>query len=181
MTLFGQEHIDRYVATDGKEGHDWEGTQTLILTTTGRRSGEPRPQALIYGKHGDDYLVVASKGGSPRRPAWIHNLRAHPDTTIQVGRRVIPVHARVVDSDDERLSKMVGTQRHQGVVARVEPLPASHSLDDTLDAQPGRERQPSQRQERCIGQIEQDTAEAAGLQHEIQRFQRTLDRFVWSG
>ena len=54
MPLYGQEHIDRYVATDGREGHDWQGTQTLILTTTGRRSGQPRPHALIYGRHGDD-------------------------------------------------------------------------------------------------------------------------------
>ena len=54
MTLFGQEHIDRYVATDGRDGHDWQGTQTLILTTTGRRSGQARPRALIYGRHGDD-------------------------------------------------------------------------------------------------------------------------------
>ena len=84
MTLFGQEHVDRYVATDGEEGHDWQGTQTLILTTTGRRSGEPRPQPLIYGQHGDDYLVVASKGGAPRHPAWYLNLDANPDVEIQV-------------------------------------------------------------------------------------------------
>ena len=67
MTLFGQEHVDRYVATDGEEGHDWQGTQTLILTTTGRRSGQRRPHPLIYGRHGDDYLVVASKG-APQHP-----------------------------------------------------------------------------------------------------------------
>jgi hypothetical protein len=52
--LFGQEHVDRYRATDGEEGHDWQGTQTLLLTTTGRRSGEPRTSPLIYAPHGDD-------------------------------------------------------------------------------------------------------------------------------
>ena len=57
MTLFGQEHVDRYLATDGEEGHDWQGTQTLILTTMGRRSGRQRQHPLIYGRHGDDYLV----------------------------------------------------------------------------------------------------------------------------
>ena len=50
MTLFGQEHIDRYLATDGEEGHDWQGTQTLILTTTGRRSGKQSSTPLIYGR-----------------------------------------------------------------------------------------------------------------------------------
>ena len=62
MPLFGQEHVDRYLATDGEEGHDWQGTQTLLLTTTGHRSGRQRQLPLIYGRHGDDYLVVASKG-----------------------------------------------------------------------------------------------------------------------
>jgi deazaflavin-dependent oxidoreductase (nitroreductase family) len=79
MALFGQEHIDRYVATDGEEGHDWQGTQTLILTTTGRRSGQQRVHPLIYGRHGDDYLVVASKGGAPQHPDWYLNLAAHPE------------------------------------------------------------------------------------------------------
>ena len=84
MTLFGQEHIDRYVATDGREGHDWQGTQTLILTTTGRHSGQPRTHALIYGRDGDDYLVVASKGGAPQHPAWYLNLEANPEVEVQV-------------------------------------------------------------------------------------------------
>jgi deazaflavin-dependent oxidoreductase (nitroreductase family) len=82
--LYGQEHIDRYRATDGQEGHDWQGTQTLILTTTGRRSGEPRDAALIYGRRGDDYLVVASKGGAPDPPAWYLNLKEHPEVDVQV-------------------------------------------------------------------------------------------------
>lgn len=85
MTLFGQEHVQRYLETDGEEGHDWrDGTSTLILTTTGRRSGEPRPTPLIYGKRGDDYLVVASKGGSDDPPAWYLNLQANPEVDVQV-------------------------------------------------------------------------------------------------
>jgi deazaflavin-dependent oxidoreductase (nitroreductase family) len=82
--LFGQEHVRRYVETDGAEGHEWQGTHTLILTTTGRRSGEARSTPLIYGRHGDDYLVVASKGGSPADPAWYRNLVEHPEVTVQV-------------------------------------------------------------------------------------------------
>jgi deazaflavin-dependent oxidoreductase (nitroreductase family) len=82
--LYGQEHVARYEATDGEEGHDWRGTQTLILTTTGRKSGAPRKAPLIYGEHGDDLLVVASKGGSPEPPAWYVNLQADPEVDVQV-------------------------------------------------------------------------------------------------
>jgi deazaflavin-dependent oxidoreductase (nitroreductase family) len=82
--LYGQEHVERYEATDGEQGHDWQGTQTLILTTRGRRSGEPRKTPLIYGELGDDLLVVASKGGSPEPPAWYRNLQADPDVDVQV-------------------------------------------------------------------------------------------------
>jgi len=92
--LFGQEHIDRYEATDGKEGHDWEGTKTLILTTTGRKSGEPRKAPLIYGEHDGDYLVVASKGGADEPPAWYVNLKADPSATIQVWGEKLAVTAR---------------------------------------------------------------------------------------
>ncbi len=82
--LFGKEHVDRYRATEGAEGHDWNGTTTLILTTSGRRSGEPRDSALIYRPHGDAYVVVASKGGAPDHPAWYKNLVAQPDVQVQV-------------------------------------------------------------------------------------------------
>ena len=84
MALYGQEHVDAYLATDGEEGHDWRGTQTLILTTTGRKSGKQRLTPLIYGRHGDDYLIVASKGGTPENPDWYHNLSANPEVEIQV-------------------------------------------------------------------------------------------------
>jgi deazaflavin-dependent oxidoreductase (nitroreductase family) len=98
MTLFGQEHVDRYVATGGEEGHDWQGAKTLILTTTGRRSGEQRPTPLIYGRHGDDYLIVASRGGAPEHPAWYLNLQANPDVEIQVKADRLPVHARTASA-----------------------------------------------------------------------------------
>jgi deazaflavin-dependent oxidoreductase (nitroreductase family) len=82
--LFGQEHVDRYRETDGEEGHVWKGTQTLLLTTTGRRSGERRTTPLIYAPHGDAYTVVASKGGSDDPPAWYLNLTDHPEVEVQV-------------------------------------------------------------------------------------------------
>ena len=82
--LYGQEHVDRYRATDGKEGHDWNGTTVLLLTTKGRRSGQERVNPLIYQRHGDDYVVVASKGGDPQSPDWYHNLVADPEVEVQV-------------------------------------------------------------------------------------------------
>jgi deazaflavin-dependent oxidoreductase (nitroreductase family) len=92
--LYGQEHIDRYEATDGQEGHDWQNTQTLILTTTGAKSGEERKAPLIYGEHDGTYLVVASKGGAPEPPAWYVNLKKDPNATIQVWGEKFPVTAR---------------------------------------------------------------------------------------
>ena len=94
MTLFGDEHVDRYRATDGEEGHDWRGTQTLLLTTTGRKSGETRTSPLIYGRHGDDYLVVASKGGHHAAPDWYANLQANPEVELQVKGETFKARAR---------------------------------------------------------------------------------------
>jgi deazaflavin-dependent oxidoreductase (nitroreductase family) len=93
--LFGREHVDRYVATNGEEGYIWrEGTEILILTTKGRKSGGLRSNALIFGRHGDDYLVVGSKGGSPAPPAWYVNLTANPEVQVQVKGDRFAAHAR---------------------------------------------------------------------------------------
>jgi deazaflavin-dependent oxidoreductase (nitroreductase family) len=99
--LFGQEHVDRYRATDGEEGHDWNGTQTLLLTTTGRKSGEQRTTPLIYGQSGDDYLIVASKGGADEPPAWYLNLQADPNAEIQVKADRFKVSARDANDDEK--------------------------------------------------------------------------------
>jgi deazaflavin-dependent oxidoreductase (nitroreductase family) len=98
--LFGQEHVDRYVATDGQEGHDWQGTQTLILTTVGSKSGQERVAPLIYGEHGDDYVIVASKGGAPDHPGWYKNLKADPDVTVQVWGDRFEAVARDADAEE---------------------------------------------------------------------------------
>ena len=94
MALYGPEHVERYRATGGEEGHDWQGTHTLLLTTTGRRSGEAQTTPLIYGRHGDDYLVVASKGGSDTPPSWYRNLQADPGVQVQVKDKRFAAHAR---------------------------------------------------------------------------------------
>ena len=78
--LFGDEHVRRYIETDGEEGYEWRnGTKILVLFTKGRKSGEERANALIMEPDGDDYLIVASKGGAPTPPAWFLNLEANPD------------------------------------------------------------------------------------------------------
>ncbi len=78
------EHARRYIATNGEDGHLWNGVPTLLLTTTGRRTGTSRTTPLIYGRDGDRYLVVASRGGAPRHPQWYENLTVDPNVQVQV-------------------------------------------------------------------------------------------------
>ena len=99
--LFGKEHVDRYRETDGEEGHDWQGTAVLILTTQGRRSGEPRPTPLIYQPYGDDYLIVASKGGADEPPAWYLNLEADPEVDVQIRGDRFKARARTAGSEEK--------------------------------------------------------------------------------
>ena len=79
-----QDHIDRYRASGGADGHIWQGVPTLLLTTMGRQSGEPVTTPLVYGRSCDSYLVVASRGGSEIHPHWYLNLRANPVVDLQV-------------------------------------------------------------------------------------------------
>ena len=99
--LFGQEHVERYVETDGAEGHDWQGTTVLILTTTGRRSGERRRTPLIYGQDGDAYLVVASNNGADEPPGWYRNLEADSEAEVQVKDDRFAAQARTADSAEQ--------------------------------------------------------------------------------
>ena|ERR1700754_3122183 len=99
--LFGDEHVQRYIETDGAEGHEWQDTTVLILTMTGRRTGERRSTPLIYQRHGDDFLVVASNGGSDQHPLWYLNLLAHPDAEIQVKGDRLPVRTRTATAEEK--------------------------------------------------------------------------------
>ena len=100
--LHGPKHVEAYLETDGDVGHDWKnGTSTLILTTKGRKSGEPRELPLIYGKSGDDYLIVASKGGADTPPAWYLNIEADPDVELQVWDDRFPAKARVATPEEK--------------------------------------------------------------------------------
>ncbi|MDW5592734.1 nitroreductase family deazaflavin-dependent oxidoreductase [Conexibacter stalactiti] len=102
--LFGKEHVERYEQTDGAEGHEWQGTTALILTTRGRRSGESRRTPLIYQRNGDDVLIVASRGGDPKPPAWYLNLEADPLVGVQIeGDRF---NARARDATDAERAEL---------------------------------------------------------------------------
>ena len=99
VPLFGQQHVDRYRETDGEEGHDWQGTTVLLLTTTGRNTGVKRTTPLIYQRHGDDYLVVASNGGADP-PSWFLNLQGDPNVAVQVKAEHHTVRARAATPEE---------------------------------------------------------------------------------
>ena len=113
-----QDHLRRYIESDGADGHYWDASlgggegmvPTLLLTTEGRRSGQPLTIPLIYGEADNGYCVIASKGGAPSHPAWFLNLEANPEVHIQVAADKYMARARIAEGEErERLWKqMVG-------------------------------------------------------------------------
>jgi deazaflavin-dependent oxidoreductase (nitroreductase family) len=106
-TLFGEEHVSRYLETDGEEGYIWrEGSPILLLTTTGRKSGTEYTTPLIFGEDGGSQVIVASQGGRPEHPDWYLNLEAHPEVGVQVKADTFRARARTAEGDErERLWK----------------------------------------------------------------------------
>ena len=101
-TLYGQEHVRRYRETDGEVGYIWNGAPTLLLTTRGRRTGQPTTTPLIFGRDGEDYVIVASQGGAPEHPGWYRNLLKHPEVELQVKGDRIRGLARTAAGGEER-------------------------------------------------------------------------------
>jgi deazaflavin-dependent oxidoreductase (nitroreductase family) len=101
------EHIELY-RSDPEKAQHWDSTPlggpgilpTLLLTTTGRKSGEPRALPLIYGETGDAYIVIASKGGMPTHPVWYLNLQANPECELMVGPKALRARARVAEGEE---------------------------------------------------------------------------------
>jgi deazaflavin-dependent oxidoreductase (nitroreductase family) len=135
-SLFGPEHVRRYRETGGEVGYIWRGAPTLLLTTTGRRSGESTTTPLIFGRDGDRYVLVASQGGAPEHPGWYRNLAKSPEVELQVLADRIRGHARTAEGEErERLWRLMAeiwppydryrtrTERRIPVVV-VEPLPS---------------------------------------------------------
>ena len=103
------EHAKRYLSSGGSDGHLYRISQpgrpqltvpSLLLTTTGRKSGEKYIFPLFYGEDGGRYFVVASKGGAPRHPVWYLNLQANPEVEVQVGTRKLKAHARTAAGEE---------------------------------------------------------------------------------
>lgn len=96
-------HVVLYRATNGLIGKRIPGVPPmLLLDHVGAKSGTPRTSALVYLEDGANLVLIASKGGYPRHPAWYHNLRAHPDTRVQVGSERRPVRARVANPEERK-------------------------------------------------------------------------------
>lgn len=96
-------HVRSYVQTNGANGHLFHGLPTLLLTTRGRRTGQRRRTALIYGEAGESYLLVASNGGAPKHPAWFLNLEADPAVEVQIGGEVFAAWARIAGPTEKPL------------------------------------------------------------------------------
>jgi deazaflavin-dependent oxidoreductase (nitroreductase family) len=118
-------HQRLYERSDGRIGHRLLGIPSALLRTTGRRTGQVRTSALVYARDGEDYIVVASNGGSDRPPAWLFNAAAEPAVELQVGRARVPARARIVTAGDPgypRLWQLVNAnnrQRYDGYQAKT--------------------------------------------------------------
>jgi deazaflavin-dependent oxidoreductase (nitroreductase family) len=103
-----QDHLNRYIATDGADGYLWDASlgggvgmiPTLLLTTVGRKSGRELTLPLIFGVSGDAYVIVASKGGAPAHPAWYLNLEANPSVRVQVKADKFAARARTASGKE---------------------------------------------------------------------------------
>ena len=101
------QHIELY-RTDPEKARLWDSTlvggpgllPTLLLTTTGRKTGRPRALPLIYGEAGKSYVVIASKGGMPTHPVWFDNLEADPRCELMVGAKKLTARARVAEGEE---------------------------------------------------------------------------------
>jgi len=104
LSLLNQEHVQRYRETNGAVGHIWNGATALLLTTTGRKSGQSRTTPLIYARDGQNYVVIASRGGAPTHPAWYLNASRTPAVEIQVQDKVMQATASTAEgAERERL------------------------------------------------------------------------------
>ena len=95
-----------YSRSGGRVGHRLIGVPSLLLRSTGRKSGAVRTSALVYAKNGDSYLLVASNGGADRPPGWLFNIQAQPRVEIQVGTVTKPATATVVNAGDPRYPRL---------------------------------------------------------------------------
>lgn len=100
ITLLGDEHVRRYRETDGETGYIWNDATSLLLTTRGRKSGEDRTIPIIFKQVGEEYVLIASKGGAPAHPAWYLNICADPHVKLQIKGDKFDAVARTAQSPE---------------------------------------------------------------------------------
>ena len=122
--------IEEFRANEGRVGGSFQGAPMLLLTTTGRRTGERRTNPMMYLADGDRLLVFASKGGAPTNPDWYHNLVTNPEVTVEVGTESYQAHATALQGDErdrlyaEQSSRYPGFAEYQRNTSRVIPVVA---------------------------------------------------------
>ena len=130
MSDWNTKVIDEFRSNEGRVGGPFEGSPLLLLTTAGRRSGEPRTNPVMYLADGDRLLVFASKGGAPTHPDWYHNLLADPRVTAEVGTESYPAHAVVLEGEErdrlfaEQARRYPGFAEYQQNTTRIIPVVA---------------------------------------------------------
>jgi deazaflavin-dependent oxidoreductase (nitroreductase family) len=134
LNEFNQSVIDEFRANAGKVGGFFEGSNMILLTTTGAQSGEPRLSPLVYFKDGDRLFIVASKGGAPSHPDWYHNLREHPEVTVEIGTETYQAKATALEEPEraERFAVIAaeapGFGEYQEKTTRVIPVVELHKI-----------------------------------------------------
>jgi deazaflavin-dependent oxidoreductase (nitroreductase family) len=128
--------IDEFRANEGRVSGIWEGTPLLLLHHTGAVSGASRVNPVGYLADKSRYVIFASNRGAPSNPAWYHNLRAHPSTSIEVGRESIDVVAREATGEERERLFQRGAERfpdlaeHAGKADRDIPVIVLTPLGD---------------------------------------------------
>lgn len=132
---WNQKIIEEFRANGGKVGGQFEGAPMVILTTTGAKSGKKRENPLVYTTDGDRYVIIASKAGAPTNPDWLHNLKANPEVTLEIGTERFPARASVPDGAerdrlfDQQAALMPGFREYQNNTERVIPVVVLERID----------------------------------------------------
>jgi deazaflavin-dependent oxidoreductase (nitroreductase family) len=100
ISLLGEKHVKVYQESNGEQGYLWNGVPILLLTTTGRKSGQPRTIPIIFTPYQNSFVIIASKGGSPEHPKWYLNIQDNPNVTVQVKAEVFKAVARTAQSPE---------------------------------------------------------------------------------
>jgi len=128
MASFNDRIIEEFRANEGRVGGMFEGAPMLLLTTTGRRSGEPRVSPLVYTRDGGGYVIAASKAGADTHPAWYRNIEASPDVRVEIGTEAFPARARIADGAErdrlweQHVAAMPNFRDYERKTSRVIPM-----------------------------------------------------------